>query len=109
MTITYTWKDITIYADRDKFSDDDTVSKVEATLVGTSVDGSVSENKLAVGIGNTTPGYQDGNNPNFIPFSNLTSEDIVAFVESALAEGDALDGYKQPIVDELTRFRIKSF
>lgn len=109
MTITYTWKDITIYADRDKFPEDDTVSKVEATLVGTSVDGSVSENKLVVGIGSTAPGYEDGNNPNFITFSDLTREDIIAFVESALAEGDTLDGYKQPIVDNLTRFRIKSF
>jgi len=103
MDITYTWENIKVYADRDKYPDDDVICRIDATLVGTAVDGSKVKLNIETGV------LYNENRASFILFDDLDLDNVTSFLNSAIAEGGVIEGYKDKITQELSRYRIKEF
>lgn len=103
MEINYTWENIKVYAERDKYPDDDVISRIDATLVGTAVDGSKATLDIQTGV------LYNENRESFILFDDLDLDNITSFLNSAIANGGVIEGYKDKIAQDLLRYRIKEF
>lgn len=104
MTITYTWEDIKIYGEREKYSQPLVCSVIDATLVGTHEDGSISKTKIRHGFCHDPDRDLEG----YVNFDDLTLENIITWMESDLKSANQWDYYTSIIREDLDRWKIKS-
>ena len=104
MTITYTWENVKIYGEREKYPQPLVCSIIDATLVGTHEDGSISKTEVRHGLAHNYDRDLEG----YINFDDLTLENIIIWMEYGLKSTSQWDYYTSIIKEDLDRWKIKT-